>query len=83
MSDDLDRAWPMASLIFTICGLAQSAALRSPQGEALRAKRRARPTTGAYVPAASPCNDGMFGVRELRLRRGILANTRRISNPCA
>src|SRR5215510_10788603 len=46
-NDDPLLGRPTASLFFCPAGLARSVALRSPQGEALRAKCRARPTTNA------------------------------------
>src|SRR5215467_12471370 len=46
-NDDLLLGRPTGSLFFCPVGLARSVALRSPQGEALRAKCRARPTMNA------------------------------------
>ena len=43
-NDDPLLGRPTGSLFFCPVGLARSVALRSPQGEALRAKCRARPT---------------------------------------
>src|SRR5215472_6146063 len=46
-NDDPPLGRPTGSLFFGPVGLARSVALRSPQGEARRAKCRARPTTSA------------------------------------
>src|SRR5215471_246124 len=46
-NDDPLLGRPTGSLFFCPVGLARSVALRSPQGEALRAKCRARPATSA------------------------------------
>src|SRR5215472_9839957 len=46
-NDDPLLGRPTGSLFFCPVGLARSVALRSPQGYALRAKCRARPTTNA------------------------------------
>src|SRR5260370_41367305 len=50
-------------LLFVVVGLARSAALRSPQGGALRAKRRARPTAVAprRPPASRPASASRAG----------------------
>ena len=48
-NDDPLLGRPTGSLFFCPVGLARSVALRSPQGEALRVKCRAKPTTGATV----------------------------------
>jgi len=44
--------WFLSLFFYLVVGLARSGALRSPQGGALRAKRRARPTTAASRPGA-------------------------------
>src|ERR1700682_60042 len=42
-------------LLFFVVGLARSVALRSPKGGAVRAKRRARPTTSAPRSLLASC----------------------------
>jgi len=64
-SDDLDSAWPMASLIFTICGLAQSAALRSPAGRSAQGEAEGQANDGRdglpAILAARFCTSGRAG----------------------
>jgi hypothetical protein len=53
-NDDPFLGRPTGSRFFRSVGLARSAALRSPEGGALRAKRRARPTTAAVSWPLAP-----------------------------
>src|SRR5215472_11682826 len=75
----LDR--PMGSLFFRPVGLAQRAALPRPQGEALRAKCRAKPTTGAarWRPAGRLASASSGGA--VHATDGLLAASTSVSLP--